>query len=130
MPKLIKFILFTLIILTIVGSIIYAIAILSFQGRFDKKYTREELTQNFVNRKQVFLDVVNYFKNNIPPKNEYSIAFWQKGKNNVSLYLYPDFIDPKNKIIRASDVAGWFWKIRRRPQNPRMVKNNFNNSKR
>ena len=78
---------------------------MSFQGTFDKKYTREELTQNFANHEKAFLDVVNYFKNNIPPKNEYSIAFWQKGENNVSLYLYPNVIDPKNKIMGASDVA-------------------------
>lgn len=78
---------------------------MSFQGTFDKKYTREELTQNFTDHQQEFLDAVSYFKNNIPQKIDYTISFWQEGKNNVSLNLLPKVIAPKNKIIGASEVA-------------------------
>lgn len=105
MHKAIKIISITLLILALVGVIMYAIGLMSFQGMFDKKYTREELTQYFINHEQEFSDVVNYFKSNIPQKNDYSISFWRHGKNKVSLLLYPDVIDPKNKIIGASDVS-------------------------
>ncbi len=76
---------------------------MAFMGVFDKKYTREELTQNFIKHEKEFLDVITYFKANVPQKNDYSFSFWQNGKY-VSLYLYPHVISPENKIVGAGDV--------------------------
>jgi hypothetical protein len=68
----------TILILIIVG--IYLSVPLTFSGVFDKKYSREELTRNFVKHEKDFSD------------------------DKVSLDLYPTVIDPANKIIGGDDL--------------------------
>ncbi len=88
----------------VAGFIFYIVVMMSFSGAFDKKYTREELTQNFARHESDFRDLVTYFKSQIPPKLPYTIYMSQNGRNKISFYLSPVVIDPKNRIMGATDV--------------------------
>ncbi len=105
MKRIIQYVILTAGIVGIIGVLFLFFELISFAGVFDKKYTREELTRNFIDHQREFSDVVNLFKKNIPQNNTYDIVFWQKGKKNVSLLLRHKVIDPKNKNLEISEVS-------------------------
>jgi hypothetical protein len=78
---------------------------LAFSGMFDKKYTREELVENFVQHENDFADLVAYFKSHVSKIKEQTIAFGLSKGNRVSLIIYPAVIDPANKIVGGNDLT-------------------------
>ncbi len=86
-------------------GVFYIIGLLAFSGTFDKKYSREELTNSFLKHEKEFLDVVTYFKKNVPTDISYSVTFGISSGKKISLYLYPSVIHPANKILGGEAVS-------------------------
>src|SRR5262245_17594793 len=91
-----KIILLSIVILLVI------LAGLSLSGTFDKKYTLEELQTNFQTHEKAFEALEAYFVARVP--KDRNVSFYLKGGDEISLYIYPEVIDPKNKIIGASEV--------------------------
>ena len=105
MSKFTKYFLISIFTLGLLIFIVYSLGLLAFSGAFDKKYSREELTDSFLDHEQEFSDVVNYFKSNIPKNISYSVTFGLSPRKKVSLYLYPLVVDPANKILGGGAVS-------------------------
>jgi hypothetical protein len=105
MSKVIKYLLISILTLGFLIAILYSLGLLAFSGAFDKKYSREELTDGFLKHEKDFSDVVYYFKSNIPANISYSVTFGFSSRKKVALYLYPFVIDLVNKIIGGEAMS-------------------------
>jgi hypothetical protein len=77
---------------------------LSFAGAFDKKYSQEWLTNNFVQNEDAFSSLVNLFETNINKSKQTDVSFGLSRADKVSLIIYPTVVAPANKIIGGSDL--------------------------
>jgi hypothetical protein len=77
---------------------------LAFDGTFDKKYSREELTRNFVAHANAFSDVEDFFSGHLPNAADFSVTFGLGRRGRVNLHLYPDVVDPANKIVGGENL--------------------------
>jgi hypothetical protein len=77
---------------------------LTFDGAFDKKYSREELMQNFVAHENAFSDVGDFFWGHLPRAADFSVTFGLGRRGSVNLYLSPDVVDPAKKIEWLGNV--------------------------
>ncbi|WP_276505044.1 hypothetical protein [Terrimonas pollutisoli] len=105
MNKVTKYLLISTLTLGLLIAIFYSLGLLAFSGAFDKKYSRQELTDSFLEHENEFLDVDRYFKSTIPPNISYSVTFGLSARKRVSLYLHPFVIDPANKIIGGKAMS-------------------------
>jgi hypothetical protein len=92
------------IVLAVLAFGFYYYRHLVFTGTFDKKYTREELTQNFIQHENEFADLVTYFNSKVPNDKKQRVSFGLSKGNKVSLIIYPTVIDPANKIIEKENL--------------------------
>lgn len=98
-----KVILIFLFVVTLAIFVFRTVAYMSFRGDFDKKCTREEMAKNFKDHESDFLDLITFFKDNIPQQPGYSISLRQHGEK-VSLYLIPgEIVTAEKKVIGAKD---------------------------
>ncbi|MDR0561042.1 MAG: hypothetical protein LBG92_12845, partial [Prevotellaceae bacterium] len=78
-----------------------------FSGVFDKKYSREELENNFVKYESDFQELVVYFQSVIPSSylENYQISFGL-GKNDkyISIMLYPLIVNSSTNSIGGTDL--------------------------
>src|SRR5687767_3002268 len=95
-------IIFVAVIMLCTVALWYIISVMAFNGVFDKKYTREELVENFKETERDFEELEKQFLS-ILPKEKKKITFGVKG-DNVSLNIYPEVITAESKIIGADDV--------------------------
>ena len=72
---------------------------LCFEGVFDKKYSRESLTRNFVEHENDFAGVAAIFAAHLSKNENFGVSFGLGRRGSVSLYIHPDVIDPANKIV-------------------------------
>jgi len=77
---------------------------LAFDGAFDKKYSREELTQNFVEHEKAFSDVEDFFWRRLPKGADFSVLFGLGRGGRVNFYLYPNVVDPANKVVGGNNL--------------------------
>lgn len=77
---------------------------LAFFGAFDTNYSRASLTRNFVEHENDFADVVTFFETHLPKNENFSVSFGLGRWGSVNLSLYPDVIDPANKIFGGTDL--------------------------
>jgi hypothetical protein len=77
---------------------------LAFDGAFDKKYSREELTQNFVAHENAFSDVEDFFWRRLLKGADFSVSFGLGRRGRVNLYLYPNVVDPANKVVGGNNL--------------------------
>ena len=89
MRKLTIFILSTAVLVLLAAGGFYLFAYLDYTGTFDTRYTRAELTQNFVEHEADFKDVVDYFNSHLPTNGKYHVEFSTGRWNRYSLYLSP-----------------------------------------
>ena len=97
------FAIFIIILILIIAGIYLSVPLV-FSGVFDKKYSREELTRNFVEHEKEFSDLVSAFDAKVPKNDDYTVSFGLSSGDKVSLDLYPTVIDPANKIIGGDDL--------------------------
>lgn len=90
--------------LVIVAFAFYCYRHLLFAGTFDKKYTREKLTENFVRNESKFDELVTFFNAKIINVKEQTVSFGLSKANKVSLIISPNVIDPANKTIGGNDL--------------------------
>jgi len=98
-----KRIIIIIVFLIAVIGIWYLFSLSSFDGRFDKKYSRGELTENFHSREKEFADVVSYFRQHIPENFQYYLWFGLSSKNRASITLRP-MSGYVNNIIGGDDL--------------------------
>lgn len=100
-----KVILIFLFVVTLAILVFRTVGYMSIRGDFDKEYTREEMARNFKDHKSDFLDLITFFKDNIPQQFGYSISIRQHGEK-VSLYLIPgEIVTAEKKVIGAKDAT-------------------------
>jgi hypothetical protein len=75
-----------------------------FSGVFDKKYTREELTENFRKHEKDFSDLVTFFRNGIPKKATYTVSFCTSNRGQINVSIKPTVIDPTSKSRYATNL--------------------------
>jgi hypothetical protein len=95
-------IIIVLISILIIAYYFYRKAV--FTGELDKKYTREQLVQNFVEHENDFSDLVILFKNKVPKNKEYTLSFGISKDGKISLIVKPVVIDPANKTIGGENL--------------------------
>jgi hypothetical protein len=77
---------------------------LSFSGAFDKKYTREELTENFIQNEKAFAEAGNLFVSKLPKLNDQKVLFGLSKGDKVSLLIIPTIVDSKTHITGGYDL--------------------------
>jgi hypothetical protein len=77
---------------------------LAFEGVFDKKYSRESLTRNFVEHENDFADVAAFFEAHLSKNENFSVSFVLGRRGSVNLYIFPDVVDPANKTVGGDDM--------------------------
>jgi hypothetical protein len=82
----------------------YSYKNLFFTGSFDKKYTREELTQNFVKHENDFYNLATFFNEKVSKNKELKVSFGLGKGNKVNLILSPLTINLNNKIIGGENI--------------------------
>lgn len=96
------------VVLFVIAVLLYLgfrfFAALSFKGMFDRKYSREELTEYFNQHENDFSDLVESFAANIPKNKQQSVSFGLSKNNKISLNIYPSVIDSASKIIGGNDL--------------------------
>lgn len=85
MERIIRNLLLTFMIVSVLAGGLYFFGMLSFAGVFDKKYTREELTTAFTEHEKEFADLEAYFVANLPKENHLDIKFGLSSGKKISL---------------------------------------------
>jgi hypothetical protein len=96
---LIAFVVFIAAVLFFIGC-----AWLSFAGVFDKKYSREWLAENFVRNENAFSELATIFDADVSKSKHDNVSLGLSNGDRISLVIYPDVIDPANKIIGGDDL--------------------------
>jgi hypothetical protein len=96
---LIAFVVFILVVLLPIACVW-----LSFSGVFDKKYSREWLTENFVRNENTFSELATMFDADVSKSKHDNVSLGLSSGDRISLVIYPDVIDPANKIIGGDDL--------------------------
>lgn len=99
-----KIIVILFIVVTISGLAFYYYSHSVFTGVFDKKYTREELNQNFIQHEKEFADLVTYFNSKVSNDKNQRVSFGLSKGNKVNLIIYPVVTDPANKIVGRNNL--------------------------
>jgi len=92
------------VLLGIIALVFYVYTSLFFGGGFDKKYTREELTKNFVEHESAFYDLVTTFKSEVSGNGDTLVSLGFNKKNKVNLTLTPQVIDTNIKAIGGRNL--------------------------
>ena len=77
---------------------------LSFSGVFDKKYTREELADNFNQHEKEFEELYICFVSVTSKDRLHSVSFSFGRHNKVNISLYPLNIRPENKALGGENL--------------------------
>ena len=104
MNRIIRNLLLTLIVISVVAMGFYFLGLLFFAGVFDKKYTREELTAAFEAHEKEFAGLEAYFVATLPKGNDLRITFGLGREERISLNIVPEVINEGRTSIGADDV--------------------------
>jgi len=99
--KIIRIFLVSAVVITIC---LFCFVQLSLSDVFDKKYTRVELTENFIQNEKAFVEVENLFVSKLPMLTDQKISFGLSKGNKFSLIIIPTIIDSKSHIIGGYDL--------------------------
>lgn len=104
MQSVIKIIVIIIFLGGILLIALYGVAMLGFTGFFDKKYTREDLEQYFIQHEAEFEDLVNYFDLITSKNPNKEIDFYIKKTNQIGLLIKGN-IYPQQFISIEGDIT-------------------------
>lgn len=75
-----------------------------FTGSADRKYTFEQLKNNFLKNEDAFNSLAELFEANTTKKGKYTVVLSVVKNNKISLFLDPIVLDSRNKRLGAENM--------------------------